>query len=133
MANRDAARGRALVQLINERTAACAEFIGWERNRALTPETDLLVNATSIGLYPDLTACPDLDLDSLRPELVVADVIPNPPRTALLQAASGRGCTVLDGLGMLVNQGRLAIRYWTGAEADAEVMRRALEQAFSRS
>lgn len=133
VANRDAARGRALVQLINERTAACAEFIGWERNRALTPETDLLVNATSIGLYPDLTACPDLDLDSLRPELVVADVIPNPPRTALLQAASGRGCTVLDGLGMLVNQGRLAIRYWTGAEADAEVMRRALEQAFSRS
>ena len=64
-----------------------------------------MVNATSIGLFPDVDARLALDLDSLRPGMVVADVIPNPPRTRLVRDAEARGCTVIDGLGMLVNQG----------------------------
>jgi shikimate dehydrogenase len=66
---------------------------------------------------------------TLRPGLVVADVVFNPPRTRLLRDAEARGCTVLDGLGMLVNQGVIGIRYWTGTDPDAAVMRRALEEA----
>ena len=62
--------------------------------------------------------------------MVVADVIPNPPRTRLLDAAAARGCTVLDGLGMLVNQGVAGIRYWTGVDVDARVMRARLEAIF---
>ena len=72
----------------------------------------------------------DLEPDSLRPRMVVADVIPNPPRTALLEDAEARGATVLDGLGMLVNQGVISIRHWTGVEADATVMRRKVEELF---
>jgi shikimate dehydrogenase len=88
------------------------------------------VNATSIGLFPDLTGRLDLDLDSLRPGLVVADVIPNPPRTELIRAAEARGCLVLDGLGMLVSQGAIGIRHWTGIEPEPRVMRRKLEDIF---
>ena len=40
------------------------------------------------------------------------------------------GCTVLDGLGMLVNQGVINIKYWTGVDADAGVMRKTLEGIF---
>jgi shikimate dehydrogenase len=61
---------------------------------------------------------------------VVADVIPNPPRTELLREAQQRGATVLDGLGMLVNQGIISVRHWTGIDADPAVMRAKLEELF---
>jgi len=92
-------------------------------------DTNILVNATSVGLFPDIDAALDLDRDSLRPAMVVADVIPNPPRTRLIRDAEARGCTVLGGLGMLVEQGVIGIRHWTGIDADTTVMRRALEEA----
>jgi len=69
--------------------------------------------------------------ETLRPGLVVADVIPNPPRTQLLAAAEAAGCVTIDGLGMLVGQGILGIKYWAGIDADAGVMRAALQEAFS--
>jgi shikimate dehydrogenase len=93
--------------------------------------TDIVVNATSIGLFPDVEARVPLDVQSLRPGMVVADVIGNPPRTRLIRDAEARGATVLDGLGMLVNQGVIAIRHWTGVDPDPAVMRAALEDALS--
>ena len=93
-------------------------------------QSGIVVNATSIGLFPDVGEMPDLDPDSLRPGMVVADVIPNPPRTALIEAAARRGCIPLDGLGMLVNQGLISIAHWTGRTADAAVMRATLKALF---
>jgi shikimate dehydrogenase len=62
--------------------------------------------------------------------MVVADVIPNPPRTALIRAAQARGCTVLDGRGMLVNQGVISVRHWLGFEPEPGVMRAKLDELF---
>ncbi len=62
--------------------------------------------------------------------MVVADVIPNPPRTLLLRDAAAHGCVTLDGLGMLVNQAVIAIRLWVGIDADPAVMRRTLAELF---
>jgi len=62
--------------------------------------------------------------------MIVSDVIPNPPRTRLVREAEARGCRVLDGLGMLVNQGVIGIRLWSGCEPDPSVMRGALEAVF---
>lgn len=125
--NRSRDSGQTLVQLLNEKTDACADLRLWGGTVDLPPGTDIVVNATSIGLYPDIDQRLDLDLTSLTPEMVVADAIPNPPRTHLIRAAEARGCRVLDGLGMLVNQGVIALKYWTGIDVDAAVMRRALE------
>ena len=50
----------------------------------------------------------------------------DPPLTNLLKAAQKRGCKTLDGLGMLVNQGVIGIKYWTGVDVDAGVMQQAL-------
>ncbi len=116
--NRSAGRGETLVKLLNDKTPASAKLVAWDRPYAVTEDTDILVNATSIGLYPNVTATPDLVRETLRPGMVVADVIPNPPRTPFLRDAEARGCTVLDGLGMLINQGVLGIKYWTGVDAD---------------
>jgi shikimate dehydrogenase len=128
--NRDTGRGTELVDLLNERTPADAELVPWRGGYRVPEGADIVVNATSVGLYPDVDARLDVDIDSLRAGMVVADVIPNPPRTALLADAEARGCTVLDGLGMLVNQGVISIRHWTGIEADPAVMRRKVEELF---
>jgi shikimate dehydrogenase len=84
------------------------------------------VNATSIGLGDPEAR---LDLAGIPAGAVVADVIPNPPRTALIRDAEERGHVVLDGLGMLVAQGVISIRHWTGVDPDPAVMRHALEAA----
>src|SRR6267142_1091181 len=130
--NRDPVRGSELVALLNERTPARAELVVWDATYSVPEGTDIVVNATSIGLFPDLDARLDLDLGSLQPGMVVADVIPNPPRTPLIRDAAERGCTVLDGLGMLINQGVIGIRHWTGIDPDPAVMRRKLEELFGR-
>ena len=57
------------------------------------------------------------------------DVVVSPPRRALLRTAEDRGAVVLDGLGMLVGQGALAVRHWTGVEPDRKVMRAAAAAA----
>jgi shikimate dehydrogenase len=93
-------------------------------------EADILVNATSIGLFPDVDAMPSVALDSIRAGLLVCDVIPNPPQTAFLKAVAARGARILDGLGMLVYQGAIGFKLWTGVEPDIAVMRRALEAVF---
>ena len=128
--NRDAGRGQALVDLLNSRTKVKAEFIPWHQTVAIPPDADIVVNATSIGLYPDVDGRLDLDVNTLRQGLVVADVITNPPRSPLIRDAGQQGCTVLDGLGMVVNQGVIGIKYWTGVDVDASVMRRTLEELF---
>jgi shikimate dehydrogenase len=135
--NRGRERGEALAALLSTLGAAAPSgvaltpaFVPWSGDLAVPDGTDVLVNATSIGLYPDVDARLPLDPETLR-GMVVADVIPNPPRTRLIRDAEARGCTVLDGLGMLVNQGVIAIRHWTGVEPDPAVMRAALEEALS--
>jgi shikimate dehydrogenase len=128
--NRDQTRGAELVALLNARTPAHAALVVWDGAYSVPDGIDIVVNATSVGLFPDLDARLDLELDSLQPEMVVADVISNPPRTRLIRDAEARGCTVLDGLGMLVNQGVIGIKHWTGVAPDPAVMRAKLEELF---
>jgi shikimate dehydrogenase len=128
--NRDTARGEELVGLLNERTAARVEFAPWDATYGIAPDAGIVVNATPVGLFPAVDDKLHLDPDTLRENMVVADVIPNPPRTHLIREAQERGATVLDGLGMLVNQGVISIRHWTGIDPDPSVMRGRLEELF---
>ena len=124
--NRGVERGQALVELLRHKTLAKAELVAWLGPYRIPADVDIVVNATSIGLFPDVDATLDLDLDTLRPELVVADGIHNPPLTHLLRTAQSRGCRTVDGLGMLVNQGVIGVEYWTGRTPNAQVMRESL-------
>jgi shikimate dehydrogenase len=129
--NRDHDRGAELVQLLRRHTPASAELVVWDRPYRLPESASVVVNATSIGLAPNVDARLQIELDSLAPQMVVADVIPNPPHTALLRDAQAKGCVTLDGLGMLVNQALLGIEHWTGIAAEPTVMRTALEDALN--
>jgi len=109
------------------------EYVAWQGRYRIPHTADVVINATSIGLFPDTNAELPIDFDTLLPRMVVADVIPNPPRTHLIRTAEKRGCHVIDGLGMLVNQGVIGVKLWTGIDPDPAVMRAALEEVFAAS
>ncbi len=131
--NRGKARGGELAALLAERIKVKVDFAAWEGIFRVPVEAEVVINATSIGLYPDVDAELPLDLKSLQSRMIVADVIPNPPRTRLIRGAAEKGCRVIDGLGMLVNQGVIGVKYWTGVDPDPSVMRAALEEVFGSS
>jgi shikimate dehydrogenase len=128
--NRGESRGRELEALINAKTRASATFVTWDRAYQVDPAVDIVVNSTSIGLYPDVEGRLDIDLATLRPHMIAADVIPNPPRTLFIREAEQRGLRALDGLGMLVNQGVVSIRHWFGVDVEPSVMRKKVEDLF---
>jgi shikimate dehydrogenase len=122
--NRDAQRGKELSKLV--KNICDSSYYPWDSNFAAPTETEILVNATTVGMHGNNDVSLDIDFDSLNSSMVVADVIINPPQTELLTRATAIGCKTIDGLGMVVNQGVLAIKYWTGVDVDANVMRKKL-------
>ena len=128
--NRSPARGAELVKTLRERTAAAADLVEWQGDYSVPAAAAVVVNCTSIGLY-DAAARLPVVAESLRPGMVVADVVFSPAQTHFLKVAAAGGCTVVDGLGMLVNQGVIGVRHWTGVSPDVGSMRRALEQALA--
>lgn len=133
--------GAALIDVRNRSEAPAAELVAvlrgqarieayagaWDSDIRIPAGTSIVINATSIGLYDGEARLP-VAMDSLQPGMVAADVVFNPPETRFIREARARGCQAIDGLGMLVNQGVIGIRYWTGIEPDPSVMRQALER-----
>jgi shikimate dehydrogenase len=130
--NRSSERGQALSTLLVDKLQLDSTFVQWSDKYQIPADTDVLVNGTSIGLYDGNTTMP-IDLTTLKPSMVVADVIFSPPETWLLREAKQAGCATLDGLGMIVNQGITSVDYWTGIRPEASVMRTAVEKALSLS
>jgi shikimate dehydrogenase len=95
--NRSRNRGQEVVKLLNARTSVQAEYAPWDGTFCIPKGTDIVIHATSVGLYPDVEAMPDIDINSLTSNMVVADGIHNPPLTKLLRAAQARGCKTADG------------------------------------
>ncbi len=125
--NRSESHGQELAELLNSRVKVPTKYVLWQGQHVIDDGANIVINATSIGLG-DAHARVPIDATSLRPEMVVADVIFNPPQTPFLRDAAERGCRTLDGLGMLVNQGVIAFKIWTGEDPNAAVMREALEE-----
>lgn len=123
-------QGEELVALLNARTRAQAEFVYWDHALKIPGDTDILSNATSIGLYPNVDQKPNIDYDTVRPDMVVSDVIFNDPRSLFLKEAKARGAKTINGLGMLVNQAALNFKIWTGVDAPIDVMTDVLEKEF---
>ena len=128
--NRSAERGQELCGMLRQSVPAAVSFEIWQDGAAIPESADVVVNATSIGLAPHGDDRVPIAESSIKPHMVVADVIPNPPMTAFLREAQAKGCRILDGLGMLINQGAANFEYWTGVNPDKAVMRAALEEVF---
>ena len=128
VASRNATIGAQLVELIQQHTAARATHMPLSGGDfAIDPDTAILVNATSLGTLKPEAKLP-LNPDSLGPKLIVADVAYNTSRTWLTQQAAERGCRIIDGLSLYVQQTALAFKAWTGVMPDTVSMREAAEE-----
>jgi shikimate dehydrogenase len=125
--NRTPERGQELADLLKNKAGVSSEFVEWKGNYEVAEGTEILINATSIGLNDESQRVP-INAKTLNAETIVADVIVNPPNTRFLSEAADHGCTTLNGLGMLVNQAVIGFKIWTGVDPDPAVMREALEE-----
>lgn len=87
-------------------------------------DTDILVNATSVGMHPDVNRSL-VPRTLLRPSLCVMDIIYSPLETKLLMDAKAVGATVVSGIEMLIYQGAASFEIWTNKSAPVEVMKKA--------
>ena len=117
--NRSRARGEELTALLTDKTSAAAEFVEWNKTYVIPADADVVINSTSMGMV-NTEGKQDIDFDSIRAGMLAADVIVNPPQTYFLTEAGKRGAKTLQGLGMVVNQAVIGIKYWTGVDVDAK-------------
>ena len=118
---RSAARKNLVVQIMTPGDASLPDEL---------EQTDLVVNATSLGLKArDPLPIP---AKGLGPPTLVFDTIYNPAQTALLKAARAAGCRTCNGLGMLARQGAASFKIWTGRDPDLSLMMRTLRRCLQR-
>ncbi|SNS80789.1 shikimate dehydrogenase [Anaerovirgula multivorans] len=86
-------------------------------------ETDLFINCTNLGMgsHEEKSIIPSTNM--LHPDLIVSDVVYSPPKTKLLQMAEKVGCKTLNGLGMMIGQGALAFKIWTGEDMPTDYIK----------
>lgn len=130
--NRTPERAQALVDDLAAsagETALRAKALTHASVRKEADESDLLVQATTVGMWPHVDASIWPGGTPLPAHLAVVDLVYRPIETRLLRQARAAGATALDGLGMLIAQGALSFEMWTGAWPPVDVMRAACEQA----
>src|SRR5438552_4732916 len=112
IANRTAEKAQAIAGEFGPTVKA----VEWAERHAAMAGTALLVNCTDRGMIgkPAL----EVDLARLAPTTLVADLIYTPLETPFLAEARSRGCATVNGLGLLLNQARLAFKAWFGVVPD---------------
>lgn len=128
--NRNRERGETLVQTIREHTAAEAEYFPWIGTAQIPSGTQILINATCVGLFPNGDEYPDVDYSGIHAGMVVSDVVFNPAMPLFLKKASMQGAQTITGLGMLVNQAALNFEIWTDVKAPRDIMYQTLLHEF---
>jgi shikimate dehydrogenase len=134
VANRTRSRARRLAQEFSKKFPRTRIVdVPFESGllNGLLPDTDLLVNTTSVGM--NRTSFKGLDVRRLGKNAVVSDLVYKPLLTPLLRSAKRRGLSIHTGEGMLLHQGAEAFRLWTGRKPDLRTMKKALLQALKRS
>jgi shikimate dehydrogenase len=125
---RDEAKALALGGEVHARTGATIQGGGIEDAAESIRAADILVNATPVGMSPNIGSSP-APAEALHGGLLVFDLVYNPERTQLLADAEKAGARTLGGLPMLVYQGAEALRLWTGRDAPEALMMEAARSA----
>ena len=105
-----------------KQTGLTAQFVSREKKAgvltyaeltpALLAETQLIVNTTPLGMFPDIEAFPNIDYRQLGSKHILFDLVYNPEMTAFLKKGAERGCTIITGSKMLHSQAEKAWQIW---------------------
>lgn len=93
-----------------------------EMDSSAVAEVDLLINSTSVGMYPHEEGSPLADPSVLHANMLVADIVYKPLKTRLMKQAEAAGARAINGLGMLAWQGARSFELWTGSAPPVDVM-----------
>ncbi len=137
--NRTVERAKELIKFFNKlkggETVLEAEKLNMNSLKKAIPKSDLIVNATPVGMYPN-TEESLIPKNLFQPYHTVFDVIYNPLKTKTLHLAEEKGAEVINGLDMLVGQGAASFKIWTGKKPPLKKMKEAvvktLEKGFER-
>ena len=131
LVNRTEERSHTLAKRLSGISSTALSVDRWVGTYSIPSDAEIVVQATSVGLFSP-SVCIDVAFTKQNSSLIACDVVFNPVQTLFMKRAQEIGCTTVDGLGMLVNQGSLAIYQWTGKSPLSGVMRSALEEAFAQ-
>ncbi|MDP6458159.1 MAG: shikimate dehydrogenase [Candidatus Bathyarchaeota archaeon] len=123
----DRAEELAVSLSANPECRGTVRSIPFERDslRVAIEDADILVNGTPLGMHPKTDETP-IPIEVLHPDLLVFDLVYNPIRTRLLREAERVGSAILSGVNMLVYQGVVAFKMWTGIDPPVETMKTAV-------
>jgi len=129
LANRTHEKAVQLADDVSAKTGVLVEGISLEDKRLpeYISESALLVSTITAGMDPNIPLV--INPDWLHEDLTVCDIVYIPPETNLLKAAAERGLRIVGGMGMLVHQGAISFRLWTGEQPSVKTMRRALDRS----
>jgi len=116
-------RTRAKAEALRADFGARVTVVDWVQADKMLEEANTVINTTSLGM----TGAHEfkVSLDALSPKAVVTDIVYNPLQTPFLMAAAAKGCTTVDGLGMLLHQGVPGFERWFGQRPEVDDATRA--------
>jgi shikimate dehydrogenase len=123
-------QGVEVAELVTRASGVAAEWLPWSDKVVIPDGTEILMNATHLGCVPDLEVVP-VDWRSVPVKTTVVDVITNPRLTPFLQMARDKGCTIVDGVEMLVQLAMQIFGAWTGVKPAEAVFQQAVALALS--
>lgn len=115
--NRALDAAEEICNTINSNISTCKTYASGYDDEILKKqliEADLFINCTPLGMHPHEDKSIISDPAILHPNLVVSDIVYSPAKTKLMELAEGAGCKTFNGLGMMIGQGALAFKIWTG-------------------
>lgn len=111
-------RTRPKAEALRADFGARVRVVDWVQADQMLEDANTVINTTSLGM----TGAQEfkVSLDALRPAAVVTDIVYTPLRTPFLNAAQDKGCTTVDGLGMLLHQGVPGFERWFGQRPEVD-------------
>jgi shikimate dehydrogenase len=129
IANRTVERAITLARNVSRVGKACA--CGLEDITRHVAESDILINTTSVGMYPDINNTL-VTADMMHKGQVVFDLVYSPLETMFLQEGNKANAITIDGIRMLTLQGAESFRIWTGIPPPVDVMEQALRDVLNK-
>lgn len=129
--NRSIKRAQELIEQFSgkgQRTRLCAAALNGPNLISVSEDSDLLVNATPVGMWPNVGRSIWPSEIPIPSRFTVFDLVYNPQQTRLLEEARSAGARAISGLEMLIQQGARSFSLWTNRQAPIDVMREACVQ-----
>jgi len=121
-------KGKAIARLFDDPPGRVS-VVKWDYATMAMQQATLLVNATPLGMTPDVHSTPCLHPELIRSDHIVCDLVYNPGKTSLLKQAEDAGALCIGGLEMLIGQAAESFASWTGKELPADAVRAELRAA----